>query len=543
MEGNIALVLNVIAFVGMQLVWFEADQTNVYGSGAVTAMGRTYFGLLVANVLLTAAVALRDSPTSGLLRATGTFFLLQNIENAICSVPSVALLNSGGNIQRRDVSYAGSVLVLIAVFASLVASYTKGFKGPAAGAAGRVLSIRGIAFLLAAVFFLIASAIQWAWTAQCNASGRQAIMQWYPVTNAVLIVIAFIFVIAVVYGDNDAQNISVFLAAAYLFSGMADPIFDDKVEWADRTTGDVSFFKRWRTAKGLSFIGLVLLLLSAFITGKRGKLLPSTSALPHDLIAFAFTVAGAVSVWSRNPNPENVLSLNEQYSKAWKDYTVAFAVVITVINLLQGLLGLDAGQLITTFFAAFTLRTYDMGSLYTETGYVRGGLQLCQVGVLLSIFLKAFPADKPLLSYVKVDDNIANGFGLLWLLLAMLYVPSGLTFGTPSITGTGYSFYLLLAIITYRALSTGCADWGRTTFYILSALGVAGTFPLNKDMNTNYIASAFWVASCFYVARFSASGASTSPALNLPESLVADVAAAAVEMKANEPSEEAAATA
>lgn len=513
----------MIAFIGMQLVWFEADQSLT---------GKTYFGLLVATAFLTAAVALRDSSASGLLRAVGTFFLIQNIEAGVCGVPSVLTFGTFANVGRRDTHYAGSVLVLIAVFASFVASYTKGFQGPSAGAGGRVASIRGLAFLLAAVFLLIASAVQWAWTTQCNAAGRAAILQWYPVTNAVCIIVAFIFVFAVVYGDNDAQNISIFLAVVALFVGIADPLFDEKVAWAQ----EKNFAQKWKAAKGLSFIGVVVLLLSAFITGKRGKLLPSTSALPYDLIAFFITVAGAVSVWSRNPDVSATGSLAQQYAKAWKDYTVAFAVITTVVNLLQGLLGLDAGQLITTFFAAFTLSTYDMGSRSTETGYVRGGLQLCQVGVLLSILLKAFPADKPLLSYVKVDDNIANGFGLLWLLLAMLNVP---TVGTSTV----YSFYLLLAIITYRAITTGSADWGATTFYILAWFGVAGTFPLAltfSSPSTNYISSAFWVASCFYVARFAASGSSTAPALNLPEFSAADVVAAVAEVKGNEPSDAAA---
>lgn len=524
MEGNIALALNVISYIGMQLVWFEADQSFV---------GRTYFGLLVANVLLTAGLALRDSPVSSLLRATGTFFLLNNIEKGICEVPPVSLLNSEGNIQRRNTTYAGTVLVLIAVFASLVASYTK-VKGPAAGAGGRVASIRGLAFLLAAAFFLIATAIQWSWTGQCNAEGRDAIQNWYPVTNAKLIVVAFIFVIAVVYGDNDAQNISIFLAAAYLFSGSADPLFDNKVEWpAQNDRIKVSFSQRWKGAKSISFIGLVVLLLAAIVTGKRGVLLPTRiSTVPYDLIAVFLTVAGAISVWSRNPSSSN---LDEQFFKASKDYAVAFAVVITIVNLVQGFLG-DAGQLITTFFATFTLQTFDIGSTSDETAYVRGGLQLCQVGVLLSIFLKAFPADQPILSYVKVDDNIANGFGILWLLLAMLYVP------TKGLGTSGYSIFLLLAIITYRAITTGNADWGRTTFYILANIGVSGVFPLNNKAVNDYRTSAFWAASVFYVARFAAGGANTAPALDLPESVVAD-AVAAVEMKANEPSEEPAATA
>ena len=445
MENIIALSLNVIAFVGMQLVWFEGDQTGAQ---------LPFFGLLVANVLLTAGVALRDSSLCGVFRATGTFFLILNLEAALCLVPSTSS-NPLWNIERKQTAYTGGVMVLIAVLASFAASYT-GCKGPAAGAGSRIASLRGLSFLLAAAFFLIASAVQWSWTQQCNAIGRPGNL-WYPVTNGVLIVVAFIFVIAVVYGDNDTQNISVFLAATMLLAGFADPLFDSAVDWPQES----NFKNKWRAAKGLSFIGVVVLLLSVFITGKRGKLLPSTTALPYDLVAFAIAFAGAICVFVRNP---------EGYGgKQWVDYAAAFAIVITVFNLLQGLLGFDAGQHITTFFAAMVLNYYDIGSTNFFTGYVRGGLQLCQGGVLLSILVKAFPADKPLLSYIKAENKVATGFGLLWLLLAMLMVPSG------------YSKFILIAIINYRAMSCDCADWKRTTFYILSFYGVAGSFPLRRN--------------------------------------------------------------
>ena len=504
MSSKIALALNALCYLGMQLVWFEGDQTGVQ---------LTFFGLLVANLLLTASFAFGGGYT-GALRATGVFFLLLNLERAVCALPPTsAAVPPQWNDERKQTAYAGGVLVLISVLASFAAALTNGFSGPAAGAGSRVASLRGLCFLLAAIFLLIASAVQWSWKDQsCNAVGRPSSTA-YPVTNGVLVIVGFVFVIAVVYGDNDTQNLSVFLAAAYLLLlGYADPVFDtDNVTWAS----EKNFENKWKAAKGLSFIGAVLLLLSVWITGKRGA--RNAAGLPFDVVAFSIAFAGAVCVFVRGSRG---MDKQKQYHA---DYAAAFAIVITILNLLQGLVGLDGGQYISTFFAAVVLRDFDNGSISTTTGYLRGGLQLCQTGVLLSVFLKAFPADQPLSSYVAADNNKATGFALVWGLLAMLRVPNN------------YSICILLAIITYRALASGCPNWNRTAFFILSFFGVAASFPLlNKQFfahtaDNDYVNSLAWIASAYFVWLFGAAGSPSAPALDLASS---DEAAAPAEEKA-----------
>ena len=516
MSSTVALALNALAFLGMQLVWFEGDQT---GSSVQLA----FFGLLVATVLLTGSLVFAGA-YSGLLRATGTFFLLVNLEWALCALPptSSSVL---WNTERKHTAYAGGVLVLISVLASLAAAYTNGFGAPAAGAGSRIGSIRGLAFLLAAIFLLIASAVQWSWKDQCQEMSRP---KAYPVSNGVLIVVGFIFLVAVLYGDNDTQNISVFLAATFLLLlGFADPVFDSNVDWPSQT----DFRSKWKAAKGLSFIGAVLLLLSVLFTGKRGK--SNAAALPYDFIAFAIAIAGAICVFVRDPVGANN---RRQYHI---DYAAAYAIVITVVNLLQGVLGLDAGQYIATFFAAVVLYDYDNGT-GTTTGYMRGGLQLCQVGVLLSVFLKAFPADQPLASYVNTQNSKAVAFGLLWALLAMLRVPNN------------YSICVLLSIITFKALSSGCANWGRTAFYILSLFGIALSFPLYAGsqwfaatLTNDYVNTLAWLSSVYFLVLFGAAGAPTASALDLvaaSEQQEEAAAPAAAEEKAasNEPAEGAA---
>jgi len=515
MSGVVALALTSLALLGQQLVWFEGDQTSAQ---------LPFFGLLVATVLLTVSIAFGGA-ASGLLRATGTFFLLINLEAAVCLVPPVSS-SALWNTDRKNAAYAGGVIVLISVLSSFVAAFTNGFGAPAAGAGSRIASIRGIAFLLATIFLLIASAVQWSWTQQCNPTSRPS--GAYPTTNGVLIIVGFVFLTAVLYGDNNTQNLSVFLAATYLLHlGYADPVFDTaNVTWP----GQSNFQSKWEAAKGLSFIGAVLLLLSVLATGKRGA--PTPCALPFDFIAFAIALAGAVCVFVRSPTG----STGTNFRAYHVDYSAAFAIVITVVNLLQGALGLDAGQYISTFFAAAVLYDYDNGSVGT-TGYFRGGLQLCQIGVLLSVFLKAFPVSQPLTSYLNTENKIATGFGLVWGLIAMVKVP------------TNYSIAILLSIITYKAVTSGCPNWSRTAFYIQAFFGIVASFPLAAQgqyfrytgTNNDYINTLAWLASVYFLVQFAAAGAGTATALDLPEDSAADAApaAAAADEKpaSNEPTE------
>jgi hypothetical protein len=518
MSAKIALALNALCYIGMQMIWFQGDQTGL--------AQQWFFGLLVATVLLTASFGF-PSAYSGLLRATGIFFLLNNLEAALCAVPGSSD-KPEWNFSRRNSFNVGAISVLVVVLLSFVAAMTNCFKAPAPGVGSRIASLRGLCFLLAVIFLLIASAVQWSWTQVCSPTNRPS-RQVYPVTNGVLIIVGFVFLIAVLYGENDVQNLSVFLASAYLLMfRYGNPIFDEDTTW----DGQAHFGRKYKAAKGLTFIGAVILLLSVWVTGKRGT--RNVAALPFDLLAFAIAFAGAVCVFVRRPVAPVGFSLNTlQYHT---DYAAAYAIVITILNLLQGLAGLDGGQFISTFFAAIALFDFDNGSEYT-TGYMRGGLQLCQSGVLLSVFLKAFPADKPLSSYFSADNFKAVGFGLLWILLAMLRVPKN------------YSYCILLAIITYKAVSSGCANWGRTTFYLLSFLGVASSFPLRVDVsgsrqyfgltNNDYVNSLGWLASMYFLVLFGAAGAPTATALDWPASEGAAAAAPAEEKAAaNEPATE-----
>jgi len=109
-----------------------------------------------------------------------------------------------------------------------------------------------------------------------------------------------------------------------------------------------------------------------------------------------------------------------------------------------------------------------------------------------------------------------------------------------------YSICILLSIVTYKALSSGCANWGRTAFYILSLYAIAVSFPLYAGTqyfavtSTNdYINSLAWVSSVYFMVLFGAAGAPTASALDLcvcEEAPAAEAAAAKEEpATTNEP--------
>ena len=485
-SNKLAAAYVALTFVGQVLVWFEGDQTNAQ---------LNFFGLLVASVLLAGSIAFKG-PNTGLLRATGTFFLVWNIERCVCLLPPTSSSPLWSD-DRMNTQYAGGLMVIIGSLISLVASYLDGFSAPAANVRSRILSIRGAAFLLAAAFLLIASAVQWSWSQLCSPTGRPSA---YPVTNGVLVIIAFIFIVAIVYGDNNSTTISCFLAATVLLMlGLGDPLFDSDAQWASQS----NFRDKWKAAKGLTFIGAVILLLAVVFTSQRSA--RSFAALPGDLVAVALAIGGAVCVFVRQPvGASNRLSSDI-------NYPAAYAIVVTYLNLLQGLFGLDACKHIATFFAAVTLYDFDNGSVNT-TGYMRGGLILCQIAVLLSVFLKAFPLDKPLTAYINTQHKVAIGFAVAWGQLAMLRVPNN------------YSVCALLSIITYKALSSGCGTWGHTAFYILSYFGIVGSFPLTAGGQVfatsalnDYVNTLAFLTSVYFLVFFADAGSPIATAFVPPE--------------------------
>jgi len=309
--------------------------------------------------------------------------------------------------------------------------------------------------------------------------------------NARPILFAWVFLSAILVGDAESFNISIFLAAIGIH--IWKPIYSPEVDWSADSS---HFHKRWRTQESLAFSGFIILLVGVLIEKlKSGLNVKVGLQTVVDLAILGIGIAGAVSAFDKNSK--------DDYAKKLNNYTIAYAIAIPLLNFVGGLLGLDAIALITTFFAFMVLDTYDEGSRTTATAYYRGGLQLCQSATLLSIFVKVFPVAKIQEGELtKIIDNKANRvaafFFLAWATVGAIYVPNH------------YSKYFLIAIITFGALTQQCKNFGRTTFFIVTWLGVVGTFPLGAQGwatfpatgSFNYVQLIIFLASVSYVKLF-----------------------------------------
>jgi len=286
-----------------------------------------------------------------------------------------------------------------------------------------------------------------------------------------------VFFSAVIIGDGESYNLSVFLASIGVL--WFYPIFDSSVDWAEQS----KFHKKWRAQQSIAFSGFVILLAAVIFDKllKGGIALKLSLQTVVDFAALGISIAGAVSAYDKNPN--------NNYEKKKDNYIISYTVVITILNFFAGLFGHDGIPLITTFFASVVLTYYDNGSTSgTYKGYARGGLQLCALGTLVSIFFKVFSVaqiQEGFFPKVIDDKNVRTAafFALAWATVSAIYVPNN------------YSLYLLIAIITFGALTHKCPNWAKTTFFIVAYWGIVQQFPLAVNISFTYVKAIIFIAS------------------------------------------------
>jgi len=485
-KNLLAVTLLIVGYLGQQLVWFEGDKTT----GTDSALRNHYpdqvfFNIFVANILFAVAIALEGvSKASNVAKTAGALFFIFNVEAAVCELPPRA--NAlGGTFEapnERRAAYVGGVVILITTFLGFALSFLKLISIPA-GLGSRIGSIRGITFLIAVLTSLVTSFIAFSYKFTCASTSQ--LPGQVPSSNALPILFAWIFLSAVLVGDAESVNLSVFLASIGVL--IYKPIFDSRVDSA----ADDKVHDNWRAQESIAFSGFVLLLVGT-VLDKFLKSEKKVSVGLQTLVDFAILgigIAGAVSAYDRNPE--------DVYAKKISNYTISYAIVIPLLNLVSGVIGCNCFALITTFFSIMVLDHFDNGSTMSKHDYFRGGLQLCQAATLLSVFVKVFPVAKiqeGVLSKL-VDDKsnrTAAFFLLTWLTIAAINVPNG------------YSKYVVIAIITFGALAQGCKDWARATFFIVTAWGVVQTFPLAVDIafETHYVKAMVFVASVAFTKLF-----------------------------------------
>ena len=488
-KNVLAVALLVIGYLGQQLVWFQGDKTTgTDNNGRPHYPDQVFFNIFVANILFALAIALEGvSAASNVAKTAGALFFIVNVEWAVCELPPAANALSPKQFvvaNERRTAYVGGVVLLITTFLGFALSFLKLISIPA-GLGGRIGSIRGLTFLIAVLTSLVTSFIAFSYDFTCPSTS--SLPSDIPKSNARPILFAWVFLSAVLVGDAESVNLSVFLASIGVL--MWKPIFDSRVDSADDKVHD-----NWRAQETIAFSGFVILLLGTvldkFLKGEKKVNIGLQTVV--DFAILGLGIAGAVSAYDKS----TVLGSNP-YLRKIVNYQVSYAIVITVLNLVAGVLGLTSLSLISTFFSIIVLDLYDNGSTTSTHDYFRGGLQLCQAATLLSTLVKVFPVAKiqeGVLSKIVDDKNnrVAAFFLLAWLTVSAIYVP------------TGYSKYAIIAIITFGALTQGCKDWARTTFFIVTFWGVVQTFPLAVQISfePHYVKAIIFLASVAFTKLF-----------------------------------------
>jgi len=484
-KNIIAVTLLAIGYLGQQLVWFEGNWTSgTDGLGNNWYNDQQFFNVFVADILFAVAIALEGvSKASAVIKTIGVFFFVYNVEAAVCLLPPRALAVGGEKFPTDNeyrAAYVGGVLVLITTFLGFALSLLRLISIPA-GLGSRIGSLRGLGFLFAILTSLVTSFIAFSYEYTCPSTSQNPVPE--AQSNAVPILFAWIFLSGLLVGDAESVGLSVFFSSIGVLYWK--PIFDPYTLWPVES----HWHGKWRAQDTIAFSGFAILLAATvfdrFFKGEKSLKLGLQTVV--DFVALGIGIAGAVSAYTKNPQ--------SFYSLKIQNYEVSYAIVITGLNFFAGLFGHDGIPLITTFFASYVLTEYDTGSTTSTQAYNRGGLQLCALGTLLSITFKVFPVAKIQEGFLvkAIDDKghrVAALLALAWATVSAIYVPND------------YSKYLLIAIITYGALTQKDHNWARTTFFIVGWYGVVRQFPLAVSINYTYVKAIIFIASAAFAKLF-----------------------------------------
>lgn len=438
-------VVQVLSWLGMALLWFEGDQ--------VPDMIIPYFGLHLANMFLSASFWLTESNGARNLafRTIGSFFLLQAIEVALCTLPphhngvtTPQDLAKGNN--RYRTAYTGAVLLLVTVFAAFGLSYTN-FSAPT-NAGSRIATLRGLLYLVAVATCIVSSAISWSYKPICPdvfTYGATA----YTMTNAVLILTAVVILSSLFYGDGESDSLALLLATIGVIT--YGPVYYNQ---SSITTISHS---KWKAHEAVVFCGLYCFILGVFLDRILHGTLPLGARIAigikervnkFDILAVMLGIAGAVCTYAFNTTDQ-------------EDYRRSYGIIIPFFSLVGAITGTDSGKIIATFLGYAVLSLYDVGSGQTTTGYVRGGLMLAEAAVLvvvLSNTIRGRSIDK----IVTYPAYVA----LAKFIVGCIMVPNG------------YSIYFLQALTVIAAENFDDVDYCRVSYLLLAWDGLVGNFLL-----------------------------------------------------------------
>jgi len=261
--------------------------------------------------------------------------------------------------------------------------------------------------------------------------------------------------------------------------------------------------QKWKAHEAVVFCGLYCFILGVFLDRIAHNALPLGARIAvglkervnkFDVLAVLLGIAGAICTYAFNVTDK-------------QDYTYTYGMIIPLFSLVGVIADTDSGKVIATFFGYVALTSFDVGSGQTTTGYVRGGLMLCEAAVLVTVLsntVRGRSIDKVVVypAYIAVAKFI----------IGCINVPND------------YSKYFLQALTVVAVESFDDADYGRVSYLLLVWDGLVGNFLLLTPVINPFQIINF-ASSVVFAYHYLKGGAKQAPSIHFGSDLNAPIEA------------------
>lgn len=370
------LALLFIGAMGNVFLWFQADWQK---------KSWAYMGVMVSNIVLVAAatptIPERYKKTA---RTLSIFFLLNFQEHAICSARTF-FDSDHKNANVTDDQYR---LVRCGAFFALFAGYAIFFESvvlPQSTASTllnveSLKSVRGLMFLVAALFLCISQFITWGIKDNCDTQKVPSGVN----LNATPLTMALILVMGVVFGDRELIDLGVFLCMT-AFNKFQTIFQTDGAQYQQAHIKSI-----WRAQMAFGFMALIIVMLGQLQHSARFARIPDVAiasrikSLRFGALVFLtlLGIAGSACIWARVPAKGREQATSFEADLAWwGGFGGWFVPILCLIGYVIGCSGFG----IIGAFIGITALTVFANALdgSQATGYLRGGAVLT---IIVSFF-------------------------------------------------------------------------------------------------------------------------------------------------------------
>jgi hypothetical protein len=499
----VELCLLGLSLAGNTFLWFVAN--------LATGISPDFFGLFISSFVLVLAATPAIPDQYKVTARTLSFFFLWNFEErALCSAKFV--FNEGNdakslyglNDDQIRLLRCGMFFVLFATFAIFVERMiippTKALSESIS--LRTVKSVRGLAFLVAAVMLVISQCVTWGIKDQCSRTAPQNINA--VSFNVSALVIAALLVVGVALGDREFLDLGVF------FSVMSFDTFRTIFNTQAGTTyTQDSYPDLWRAQIAFGFIAIAIVTLAQVQhsiregrsdVDKEGGVIERIKSPRFGLLCFLtlLAFAGAICVYVRVPPPDQ--ERRAYFTEAVAAWWATFGgFVVPLLCLIAWLTSSTGVALIASIMSLHVLASFAMGldaaAPYTATGYLRAGMILhmlvCFAMPLLVLGKRVALADNPEV-YFEGSNKTPMSICLLLVACALLwwdFTPASGSINLrapyinfPSATRSLWPITLFIAVLFFFAASLGDSSMYKLVQYVLLALLTApGLWPVSHD--------------------------------------------------------------